>query len=237
MIKMDKIAIKWLSVLGIGLMLTGCQSISKPIDTTTNITPIETTIYIDGDDDQDGVLNSIDTCPNTPKNVVVEGRECPIEGGIDISLRMERRIFYPNNQTTIPKQAFQLPADTPPRNFWQEVTDIAKKWHKYPNATIYIEGHASKLEGKSDTERLQLSKLRASTVKYTLIHQFGVAPSKIFALGYGTNRPIADDTTLQGSDFNRRVYIMLSDSSYFIDNLIDKQGNPKPVPSDGEIAD
>ena len=52
----------------------------------------------DGDDDQDGVLNSVDKCPGTPLNVVVDADGCPRQISVDDALRMELRVFFDNDK-------------------------------------------------------------------------------------------------------------------------------------------
>ena len=43
-----------------------------------------------------------------------------------------------------------------------------------------------------------------------LVNQFGVAPSRINTVGYGYDRPIADNNTAEGRAMNRRVYAIIT---------------------------
>ena len=159
--------------------------------------PVEPIVVTDGDDDQDGVLNSVDKCPGTPLNVVVDADGCPREIAIDDALRMELRIFFDNDKAVIKDQ------------YKPEIQKVAEKMHEYPNSTALIEGHASKT-GPSARYNQRLSEARANAVKSMLVNQFGVAPQRISTVGYGYDRPIADNNTAEGRAMNRRVYAIIT---------------------------
>lgn len=156
---------------------------------------------IDGDDDQDGVLNSIDACPNTPLNVAVDARGCPVAIPEDQALRMELRVFFDNDKSVIKDQ------------YKQEIQKVAEKMNEYPNATASIEGHASKIGKRSSAKYNQrLSEARANAVKSMLVNQFGIAPNRVSTVGYGFERPIASNDTAEGRAMNRRVYAIITGS-------------------------
>ena len=67
---------------------------------------------------------------------------------------------------------------------------------------IRIEGHAS-ADG-NDRHNLLLSAARAEAVRRYLVDK-GVAAERLVAEGYGEERPIADNTTPEGREENRRV--------------------------------
>ncbi|ELA09371.1 OmpA/MotB protein [Moraxella macacae 0408225] len=154
---------------------------------------------VDGDDDQDGVPNSVDQCLDTPLNVVVDEIGCPVEKVIDDQLRMELRVFFDNDKTTIKDQ------------YRPEIQKVAEKMNEYSNATAAIEGHASKNNKRSSaTYNQRLSEARANAVKGVLVNQFGINPARISTVGYGFDRPIADNDTKEGQAMNRRVYATIS---------------------------
>ena len=83
--------------------------------------------------------------------------------------------------------------------------------NEYPNATAAIEGHASKNSKRSSAKYNQrLSEARANAVKGVLVNQFGINPARISTVGYGFDRPIADNATKEGQAMNRRVYATIS---------------------------
>lgn len=165
----------------------------------TPVTPVAPVIIAEGDADQDGVVDSLDQCPNTPLNVVVDANGCPVQEVLDDQLRMELRVFFDNDKTIIKDQ------------YKPEIRKVAEKMAEYPNATAAIEGHASKNTKRSSAKYNQrLSEARANAVKGALVNQFGINPARISTVGYGFDRPIADNATKEGQAMNRRVYATIS---------------------------
>lgn len=68
---------------------------------------------------------------------------------------------------------------------------------------MIVEGHTDSI-GHEDYNQ-KLSRLRAETVKGILSNELGLAEKNIQAIGYGESRPIANNTTAQGRQKNRRV--------------------------------
>ena len=183
-----------LALAGLNVALGGHLAPAAPV---VEPTPVEPIVVTDGDDDQDGVLNSVDKCPGTPLNVVVDADGCPREIPVDDALRMELRVFFDNDKTVIKDQ------------YKPEIQKVAEKMNEYPNSTASIEGHASKT-GPSARYNQRLSEARANAVKSMLVNQFGVAPQRISTVGYGYDRPIADNNTAEGRAMNRRVYAIIT---------------------------
>lgn len=185
-----------LALAGLNVVLGGHLAPAAPVPVVEPI-PVEPIIVTDGDDDQDGVLNSVDKCPGTPLNVVVDADGCPREITADDALRMELRIFFDNDKAVIKDQ------------YKPEIQKVAEKMNEYPNSTASIEGHASKT-GPSARYNQRLSEARANAVKSMLVNQFGIAPQRISTVGYGYDRPIADNNTAEGRAMNRRVYAIIT---------------------------
>ena len=183
-----------LALAGLNVVLGGHLAPAAPV---VEPTPVEPIVVTDGDDDQDGVPNSVDKCPGTPLNVVVDADGCPREIQTDDALRMELRVFFDNDKTVIKDQ------------YKPEIQKVAEKMNEYPNSTASIEGHASKT-GPSARYNQRLSEARANAVKSMLVNQFGVAPQRISTVGYGYDRPIADNNTAEGRAMNRRVYAIIT---------------------------
>ena len=185
-----------LALAGLNVVLGGHLAPAAPLVEPTPVEPAPV-IFTDGDDDQDGVPNSVDKCPGTPLNVVVDADGCPREIPVDDALRMELRVFFDNDKTVIKDQ------------YKPEIQKVAEKMSEYPNSTASIEGHASKT-GPSARYNQRLSEARANAVKSMLVNQFGVAPQRISTVGYGYDRPIADNNTAEGRAMNRRVYAIIT---------------------------
>ena len=67
---------------------------------------------------------------------------------------------------------------------------------------VEISGHTDNV-GKAAANQ-KLSENRAKAVKNYLV-QKSIAPERILTVGYGSQRPIAPNTTTEGKQKNRRV--------------------------------
>jgi len=154
-------------------------------------------VEADLDSDGDGVPDSMDACPGTPMNVVVDERGCPVPVDITDELKMELRVFFDNDKSAIKNQ------------YKPEIAKVAEKMREYPNSTARIEGHASKT-GPSARYNQRLSEARAVAVKSMLTNEFGIAPNRLSTVGYGYDNPIAPNDTEEGRAMNRRVYAIIT---------------------------
>ena len=87
----------------------------------------------------------------------------------------------------------------------------------YAGLELEIQGHTD-ADGDPAFNK-QLSQRRAEAVRRALVG-YGVAEDRLHAVGYGGDRPIADNGTEDGRAKNRRIEF----------RLLDAQGQPLPVP-------
>lgn len=78
-----------------------------------------------------------------------------------------------------------------------------------PRTAVEVEGHTD--SDGDDRLNLALSVARAEAVVGALIER-GVAPERLYAIGYGESRPVADNASSEGKRRNRRIVIMLRDA-------------------------
>lgn len=77
----------------------------------------------------------------------------------------------------------------------------------YPDLKLNIEGHTDSIG--SDEYNQQLSEKRADSVRGYLVSQ-GVKSENVSATGLGKANPVADNSTAQGRQLNRRVEMVVS---------------------------
>jgi outer membrane protein OmpA-like peptidoglycan-associated protein len=77
----------------------------------------------------------------------------------------------------------------------------------HPGLSLEVEGHTDSIG--SDEYNMRLSERRANSVRDYLIAQ-GVSPAIVTARGFGKTMPIADNSTPQGRQMNRRVELVVS---------------------------
>ena len=151
------------------------------------------------DDDNDGVANIYDKCPNTPKGTKVDGSGCPLpelklpENEKQVVIEAVRNLEFDFNKATIRSSS---------NNYLDKVADL-----------MMDKGYNLKLDGYtdnigSDAVNRKLSKDRADAVKAYLVSK-GVSASKIETAGHGANNPISSNGTEEGRQENRRVEFSL----------------------------
>jgi outer membrane protein OmpA-like peptidoglycan-associated protein len=151
----------------------------------------------DTDNDNDGIPDAVDQCPNEPedKDGYQDEDGCP-EGGKPVekpketSFILEGLKFEPNSAAMVPGAYTSL----------EKAGRIIKD---FPDVNVVIEGHAAST-GRPDFE-MSLSRDRANTVSDYLVQTYGIEASRIRAVGYGSTKPIADNTTRDGRARNRRI--------------------------------
>ncbi|MCF8241838.1 MAG: OmpA family protein [Melioribacteraceae bacterium] len=78
---------------------------------------------------------------------------------------------------------------------------------KFPDAIITVEGHTDSYG--SDKTNLDVSQSRADAVYQYLIANLNISKSKIFSIGYGESKPVANNETAEGREKNRRIDIVI----------------------------
>ncbi|RMG46892.1 MAG: OmpA family protein [Acidobacteria bacterium] len=176
------------------------------------------------DSDGDGVLDGLDRCPGTPKGARVDSSGCPMDGdgdgvpdgldkcpntaaGVEVDAEgCEKKappLFEKGRKTLVLEGVFfeVNSADLSPASL--EVLDrVAESLLDWPNVKVEIGGHTDSTGSAAYNKRL--SQKRAEAVRQYLISK-GVAPERLTAVGYGEEKPIADNKTKEGRARNRRV--------------------------------
>ena len=141
------------------------------------------------DSDKDGVPDYLDKCPDTPAGAVVDENGC-VHEKVSMTLNVE----FDTAKAVIKKKY---------HNGIKKVADFIKS---YPGTNVVIEGHTDNVDIHKEPERnIRLSLARAESVRKYLIEKFGIDASRITAVGYGPDKPIASNDTEKGRKKNRRV--------------------------------
>lgn len=87
---------------------------------------------------------------------------------------------------------------------------LAEIVRQMPSNPVFIEGHTDNkpIHTRVFPSNWELSAARAASVVRRLVH-LGVAPRRMAAVGYGEFHPVADNSTEQGRNRNRRVVMVL----------------------------
>ena len=147
------------------------------------------------DDDNDGVPNEKDRCPDTPVGTRVDRNGCPMSVKeselLDTgTLRLEN-VYFDTEKSTIKPESYDV---------LNEVGEILEKW---PELRIEIGGHTDDM-GTEGFNR-DLSQARAGAVREYLTSKFSLERGQYTSKGYGESRPVASNESSEGRARNRRV--------------------------------
>lgn len=146
------------------------------------------------DSDNDGVVDSKDQCPGTARQYKVDNTGCPIELSENVSIEM--RVEFATNSAEV-REAYM-----------SEVKKVADFMNQFDKTQVTVEGHTDNTGAAAYNQ--DLSQRRAESVREVLIERFGLSADRVKAVGYGEERPTADNDTAEGRELNRRVVAEIS---------------------------
>ena len=141
------------------------------------------------DTDGDGIVDSADKCPETKKGAKIDETGCYIILKEKVTVSVD--VKFPTGSSRIDAAGEA------------EVKKLADFLNQYPQATVEVGGHTDS-SGAVATNK-KLSQARADAVRKVAIEKFGIDAARITAVGYGPDKPIADNKTPAGRTLNRRV--------------------------------
>ena len=138
------------------------------------------------DDDNDGVNNCIDKCPDTLPGLAVDADGCPIADIVTL------KIHFDFDKSDIKPQ------------YHQELADFASYMRQQQSFTVVeIAGHTDSVG--TDEYNQKLSERRAKAVRDYMVNVLGMDGNLFSAVGYGESQPIASNDTDEGRAQNRRI--------------------------------
>ncbi|MCO8166403.1 OmpA family protein [Pseudomonas sp. 21LCFQ02] len=168
-------------------------------------------VHGDGDDDGDGVPNSRDKCPDTPRGTPVDATGCPIVAApapepipaAPAPLPREEVINI-NKEVLFEFDSARLTASD------RTNLDVVASRLRQEAATVQLRvtGHTDSVG--SDAYNQKLSERRAHSVTDYLISSGVPRASFVSVSGEGESRPVADNKTAEGRALNRRVEVKIN---------------------------
>ncbi len=204
-------------LISLGVAYAFGESKSKPEPKRTPMKPMEK------DTDGDGVGDTMDRCANTPVGVVVNAAGCPLDtdgdgvadykdkcpqtpAGRQVDETGCKFVLTRTEQVRMEVNFASNSADIPAQ-YMPEIAKVAEFLKKFGGVSAVIEGHSD--SSGADAYNKTLSQRRADAVKAALVTRYGINASRLTAIGYGEERPIASNDTREGRRENRRVVAVL----------------------------
>ena len=173
------------------------------------------------DGDSDGIVDALDKCPNTPAGVSVDEVGCPVDSDKDgvadhldkcpntlVGVAVDKN-GCPNKNQDLDKLKKGIQFKTGSAKLTassnKTLNNIAKLLKKLPAVNLEIQGHTDDT-GKEEKNK-KISEQRAQAVVKYLVKK-GIDSERLRAVGYGSDKPIADNKTKKGRKLNRRVELV-----------------------------
>ncbi len=153
----------------------------------------------DVDRDNDGIVDRVDTCPDEVGEERFNG--CKSRQLATISegkIVIVETVYFKLDKAIIEKRSFKL------------LENVAAVLAGHSAIRVRIEGHTDS-QGNAAHNK-DLSQRRAEAVR-TFLVAHGIDAARLDAVGYGPERPVADNKTTKGRAANRRVEFVIVDPS------------------------
>jgi len=200
------------------------DGVPNGIDRCPN-TPAGATVDKNGcakDSDKDGVIDLKDKCPDTPKGVVVDKKGCPLDTDKDgVPNYLDKCPDTPKdvkvNFQGCPVLAeyrfhFKFDSYKIDKKYYPQIKALADTLKNNKAIKIEIQGYTDNVGSYLYNKELSLK--RANALREILIKKFKIDPKRIDIMGYGSDYPVAPNTTEEGRAKNRRIIVI--DKTNFI---------------------
>lgn len=178
--------------LGLQIPLGGGDNTNEPFPRPAESPPQPesqpTVAAINHDNDNDGVLNKWDKCPNSQAHATVDLDGCT--AAADAPLFVLDGVNFAYDSSSLSPLARK------------KLDYVVEALHGSPALRVRIEGYTDNVGGQA--YNLPLSRQRANSVHSYLIER-GIKPSRFQTVGYGESRPVAPNNTAENRAKNRRV--------------------------------
>ena len=161
-----------------------CPSTEKGISVDSVGCPMDT--------DKDGVADHLDKCPYTLEGIKIDAKGCPTNKKQDLN-KLKQGIQFQTNSTKFTK------------NSYGTLNDIVALMNQIPGSNLEVQGHTDNVG--SAKKNKELSQARAQAVVDYLVSK-GIDSSRLRAVGYGSEKPIASNGNKKGRKANRRVELV-----------------------------
>lgn len=141
------------------------------------------------DQDKDGVIDHRDECEEHDQDTSINNQGCALQLSAIHTINLD--IEFASGKSDIQQQ------------YYPEIEKLAELLQKNAEFTLLIEGHTDNSGSRSSN--MSLSRQRAEAVGSTLINEFKIPKEKILTAGFGPDRPIADNSSAEGRQKNRRM--------------------------------
>lgn len=165
-------------------------------------------VHGDGDEDGDGVPDSRDKCPGTPKGTPVDANGCPPPAPVPMPVAAEPAPLPKEETIVIRNVHFEFDKATLTAADRAQLDTVATRLKtEATTARLSVSGHTDSVGRDAYNQRL--SEQRAKAVTDYLVSSGVPRASVISVKGMGEAQPVADNNTADGRAMNRRTEILI----------------------------
>jgi len=126
----------------------------------------------------------------------------------DINIKVEKGVVYIDISDKLLFKSGSYDVTDRAKEVLGKVATVLKN---QPTIEFMVEGHTDSVAFKNPVllDNWDLSVKRATTVVRILQKQYGLDPTRMTAAGRAEYKPVADNTTIEGRDSNRRTRIVI----------------------------
>ncbi|CAH0294126.1 OmpA family protein [Pseudomonas mediterranea] len=163
-------------------------------------------VHGDGDEDGDGVPDSRDKCPGTPKGVQVDADGCPPPAPAPMA---EEPVVVKEETIVVRDVHFEFNKSTLTSADKEVLSGVATRLKQESStAQLRVTGHTDSVGSNAYNQRL--SEKRANSVVQYLVESGVPRASFVSVAGAGESQPVADNKTADGRAMNRRTEIKIN---------------------------
>lgn len=165
-------------------------------------------VHGDGDEDGDGVPDSRDKCPGTPKGTPVDANGCPPPVPAPMPVAAEPAPLPKEETIVIRNVHFEFDKATLTAADRSQLDTVATRLKtEATTARLSVSGHTDSVGSNAYNQRL--SEQRAKAVTDYLVSNGVPRASVVSVKGVGEAQPVADNNTADGRAMNRRTEILI----------------------------
>ena len=180
--------------LNIGFQFGRVRNQSQPVVTPPPVSeavqppvepPQQVVAVADEDGDGDGVPDGQDKCPHTPTGQKVDAQGCVV-----LEVTVLRDVAFDYDSDRLRPEAREI------------LESVAATMRLHPEFKVTVRGHTDSRGTDEYNDRLSLRRAQSAT---SYLIQIGIEPRYLTSVGLGKRMPIADNSTEEGQEKNRRV--------------------------------
>ena len=150
------------------------------------------------DSDGDGVMDKEDKCPQEFGTAANQGCPAVVDPNVVVLTVEEKKVI----NEAFSNLEFETGTSKIKESSLESLAELAELLSSKPEYKLRISGYTDNV-GKASAN-LKLSQTRANAVRDFLVSK-GVEKPRLFAMGFGSKKPVADNKTAEGRQRNRRV--------------------------------